>query len=555
MLQSDDTPGSRSREPWGTFSCDRTVLVVARTLTSAYRLLEAWALFRDDFRVRLLFTVNDTSAFSDGVEDVLRRAGARLVPWEAVREKEVTYDLVLSASENIDFHDVSKHTVVLPHGLGFNKFVPDSNGDGMRLAGLPPESVLQAGDATVVLSHPEQRHQLKAVSPASEHHTEVVGDPTLARLLSSRGLRDRYREAFGATGRTLVVLASTWRPDSLLGRWHALPSQLLAELPVDRYQVCVVVHPNVWSFYGRAQIEWWFSSALEAGLVLLPPDSGWQAALVAADQVIIDHGSLGLFAAALDKPLLHAGASAEIVAGTPPDRLLRETVELDRNASLRDQLDRCRDAHRSGRFRSITDRVFAHTSEADTNLRNLIYRKLDLETPSDSLTAQRFPLPEPELRRITSYVVHTVPITNAELRLTRFPAAVLPECPGEETHVVADETERDLKILERAAVVFRDGPLSMPEARHWAASTLMAYPGARVAIAATENGGLAAVRGGGFVEAVMASGHQLSLAASAIYCCRLSGALDDRRILVRAGRVSARITLTVRNPEAGVADP
>ncbi|MFI7123144.1 hypothetical protein [Amycolatopsis sp. NPDC049868] len=487
---------------------------------------------------------------------MLRQAGVRLIPWQAVRANEIAYDLVLSASENIDFQDVSKHTVVLPHGLGFNKFVPDSNSGGTRLAGLPPEWVLEAGRATVVLSHQEQRQQLSSASPASEEHTEIVGDPTLARLLSSRDLRERYREAFKTEGRTLVMLASTWRPDSLLGRWQSLPSELLAQLPVDRYQVCVAVHPNVWSFYGRAQLLSWYSSALASGLVLLPPDSGWQAALVAADQVITDHGSLGLFAAALDKPILHAGASTEIVVGSPPDELLGATAKLDRNTSLEAQLERCRSTFRRGQFGHITSRVFAHTAEADINLRSLIYRRLELTPPSNTSSPQRFPLPKPDLRPITSHVVDTVAIENNTLTLTRFPAAVLPKRTGRETHVVADETERDLKILERAAVIVRDGSLSPSEARRWVTATLAVYPGARVAVAATARGGLASVRGSGFVEIGMATGYRLlCLAGTAVFCCWLSNDLYDRQVLVHAGQVSTLITLSLQNLEAGEAAP
>ncbi|MFC3452653.1 hypothetical protein [Amycolatopsis speibonae] len=492
-----------------------------------------------------MFTVNDTSAFSGGVEDVLRQAGVRLVSWQDVQTNQVAYDLVLSASENIDFQDVTKHTVVLPHGLGFNKFVPDSNGGGTRLAGLPPEWVLRADKATVVLSHPEQRQQLSTACPASEGRTEIVGDPTLARLLASLGLRDRYREAFGTKGRTLVVLTSTWRRDSLLGKWQSLPSRLMAELPADLYQVCLAVHPNVWSFYGPAQILWWFSSALDAGLLLLPPDSGWQAALIAADQVITDHGSLGLFAAALDKPILHTGASAEIVVGTPPDELLSETSELDRNTPLREQLDHCRSVHRPGRFHHVTDRVFAHTSEADTNLRNLIYRRLSLTPPSDALSLHRFPLPEPDLRAVTSYVVDTVGVEDGALSLTRYPAAVRPDRNGRATHVVADETERDVKILERAAAIVRDRPLDVSEAHQWVTSALASHPGARVAITATARGGLAVVRGGVVVQIGMADSHRWVFgAASVVYCCWLSGDLRDRQVLVCVGSESTSVTLT-----------
>ena len=515
-------------------------------MTSAYRLLEASELFRDDFRVKFVFTVNDTSAFSSGVREVLRGAGVRLVSWRSVREKEISYDLALSASENIDFQHLTAHTVVLPHGLGFNKFVPDSNGTGVRLAGLPPDRVLRAGRATVVLSHPEQREQLLAASPVSSGRTEVVGDPTLDRLRASRSLRARYREALGAGDRTLVTLASTWRPDSLLGRWRTLPGQLLSELPSDLYQVSAALHPNIWAFYGKAQIALWLSSALEAGLVLLPPESGWQAALVAADQVITDHGSLGLFAAALEKPLLLTEPTTETVPGTPPDALARTAGILDPRARLRQQVDRVRLDHQAGQFDRITDRVFAHTGHATTNLRNLIYRKLDLAPRTEEPSLRRIPVPELRGSHVLSHLVHTVAVDGDSLHVTRFPAAV-GQGTDAETHLVVDETEPDLKIAERAAVVTRRLPLTEDAAESWARTTLATYPGARIAITATPEGCLAATRNGDLVRIGFAVPHAeyVSLAASAVYCCWLSRDLSDRTLTVSAGTTAVHLTFQI----------
>ena len=558
MLQSDE-PRAASREPraesvWGTFGCERTVLVVARTLTSTYRLLEALELFRDDFRIKFVFTVNDTSAFSHGVRNVLRQAGVRLVPWQSVSEGSVPYDLALSASENVDFEHLAAHTVVLPHGLGFNKFVPDSNGGGVRLAGLPPEWVLRDGKVTVVLSHPEQREQLETACPASTGRLEVVGDPTLDRLAASTPLRARYREALGTGERTLVTLASTWRPDSLLGRWRTLPARLLGELPSDLYQVCAALHPNIWAFYGESQISLWLSSALDAGLVLLPPEAAWQVGLIAADQVIADHGSLSLFAAALDRPLLLTGPTPETVPGTPPDALARAAAALEPHTPLRKQIDRVRSHHQPGQFDPITSRVFARTGDATTNLRNLIYRKLDLSPGAAAPSLRRIPVPGHRGRRVRSSVVQTVAADGESLNITRFPAAAWQNAYDVETHLVADETEPDLKIVERAAAITRDLPLDTATAEHWARSTLAAFPGARIAITPTSKGCLAAVRDRASVRITLRAEH-VQLAASAVYCCLLSGALHDRGLTVHAGATTLDLRLEIIQPGTSPAGP
>jgi hypothetical protein len=82
---------------------------------------------------------------------------------------------------------------------------------------------------------------------------------------------------------------------------------LLGALPSDEYRVALVLHPNVWSWYGEFQIEsLWLDRARDAGLLLLPPDNGWKAALISADLVIGDQGSVTLYAAALDKPVRYS---------------------------------------------------------------------------------------------------------------------------------------------------------------------------------------------------------------------------------------------------------
>ncbi|NNH76034.1 hypothetical protein HLB23_40365 [Nocardia uniformis] len=496
-----------------------------------------------------MFTVDETSVFSTGVKELLRAARVRLVEWEQVRERAFRYDLVLAASENIDFDAIDAHTVLLPHGLGFNKLLPNGVGPDLRVAGLPPQHALRAGKVTVTLSHPEQRDQLFAVSPAIAGRTETVGDPTFDRLRASRGLRARYREAFGTGDRTLVAIASTWGRQSVIGRWQTLPAQLLGVLETDLYQLVAVLHPNVWAYYGEFQIKLWLSSALDAGLILMPPDSGWHAALIAADQVITDHGSLGLFAAALDQPLLMTGRAAETVPGTPTDELARCVPTLHPGGELRSQLDAARRLHVAGRYTHITDRVFTHSGSAAHNVQALIYRELALSPLPDPSPLTRIPIPECHTRAVTSYVVHTTTVaTDASVTLVRFPAAVWRPADDvdDETHVVAEESEADLKIIERAAALTREIVLDTVPARQWACSALNDYPGARLAVAATTTGCLAVIRDGTVIRAVAepADPVHTQLIASAIYCCLIDRSLPDRPLTIRAGTTTIDVTFT-----------
>jgi len=543
--RSEDDPA------WLTFSdAEYIILAVARTLTSAYRLLEAVQWFRDDFRIRLVFTIDESSAFSTGVRDLLSESGVRLVEWSRIQEHAFKYHLALTASENIDFSAIDTHTILLPHGLGFNKLVPGAHGSPLRLAGLPPEPVIRAGRVTIALSHAEQRDQLHAVDPDAASRTEIVGDPTFDRLQASRGLRTRYREAWGTGDRTLIAVASTWGRQSVIGRWHALPAQLLAALETDSYQVAVIMHPNVWAYYGELQISLWLSAALDAGLVLVPPESGWHAALIAADQVITDHGSLGLFAAALDKPLLMTGHATETVADTPVDALARSVGLLRSGDDLRRQLDDVRTRHAGGEYDDITGRVFDRVGDATNNVRSLIYRRLGLPPPAHTPSVTRIPVPHCHFRPITSYTVGTAQIKHATLTLERVPAAVWhhrAEAAHHDTHVVACDTELDSKILERAAVVTNTRCLERAAARSWGHSTLTALPGARLAVTATPTGCLAVVRDGTVIVADTppADPARVQAIGSALYCWLIGPRVENERLTIHAGITTFTASFTV----------
>lgn len=166
------------------------------------------------------------------------------------------------------------------------------------------------------LSHEEQLERLRRSCPQALPLARVVGDPCFDRLQASLTERDRYRRLLGATGgRRLVVVSSTWSEHSLLGRCPDLPLRLVRELPVDEYAVAVVLHPNIWSRHNPQDL---LREAVAAGLLVVPPQNGWQAALVAADWVVGDHGSVSLYGAALDRvTLLAATGEAELAPDSP----------------------------------------------------------------------------------------------------------------------------------------------------------------------------------------------------------------------------------------------
>lgn len=501
----------RDEQVHGTFGCERTVLVIARTITSTTRLLEALRFFRDDFRVDLVHTINDTSPHSRGVRELLDRAEVeRIVPWH--RASEVPYALALSASENVDFAAFTGRTVVLPHGIGFNKFVPDPSTGGTRLAGLPRAEALRSGRVLLTLANESQRAQLEELHPGVGAHTRVVGDPTYDQLRASLPLREHYRRELGTGGRRLVLLSSTWRPQSLAGTSPELARRLVAALPADSYQVAMCVHPNVWSHYGRDRVRSWHASAIEGGLVLLPPERGWQAALVAASLVLGDHGSIPLLAAGIGTPLLLAAFGDEHVPGTPVARLGCAAGHLDPRGDLRGQVDRAIAEHDPGRCADTG--LFAHAGDSTRLLRELLYRELGLDVPDTEPPLLRPPEPRPQLPEVTSFEVFAE-LGSSGVRMVRYPAAARPAGAGGEhprpdsprtaRHLAVREDEPHLIRVQSATVLVRGAVTDEAGALSWAGRMLREFPGVRLAAAATSTGCAAAFRSGRKVRAASAA--------------------------------------------------
>jgi hypothetical protein len=169
-------PGAGSREPgavrvpvgaeagrWATVAAERTLLAVARTVTSTGRVLDAVQLLRDDPRVQVVFTFNDSSPFNDGVLPLLQRAGARVVPWGQLAD--LRFDAAVTSSENTEFQAIDAPVLVLQHGVGFHKSLPNSRGEGQRLAGTVRAADLRGRRVSIAVTHTQQTSQLASVEP------------------------------------------------------------------------------------------------------------------------------------------------------------------------------------------------------------------------------------------------------------------------------------------------------------------------------------------------------------------------------------------------------
>lgn len=535
---------------WATFRADRTLVVAARTVTSTVRVLECLpTLVRDDGRISVVFAHDPTSAFGEGVLDLLHDAGCRVIPWDRIPE--AAPDLILSASENIDVPAGDCPVLVLPHGVGFQKLVPDSRAARVRLSGLVPDPLLEAGRAWLAVSHPGQEEQLLAAHPKTAGHTLLVGDPCYDELLAGLPHRSAHRRALGVPDdRRLVVVSSTWAGSSLIGQDPKLPARLLAALPYDEYRVALVLHPNVWSWHGAWQLRTsQLASALAAGLILVPPVHDWRSALVAADLVIGDHGSVTLYGAALGAPVLLGAFGEESVPDTAAASLASLAPRLEpgaRGTELAARVVDAIDGYEPGRYAPVARQAFAEPGRAHARLRGALYRLLRLAEPDSAPPyAPALALPDPpRATPCTAWWVTTEAAAEAgaeaagPIAVRRFPAAAGEPAPQDGsgtavTHLACEDTEPDRRLAESASVVL--GRSAAGDPARWIADALERHPGAVLAAVATDAGTTLAGSKDGRALSVTGTGDP-GLAAAAVYACLRSGRPPaDAEVTLRLG--------------------
>jgi len=386
----------------------------------------------------------------------------------------------------------------------------------------------------LALSNEEQLRHLR-VDPAVVGAT-VVGDPCIDRLRASLALRDRYRQELGVSpDRRLVVTSSTWGPRSSLALHPELPARLLAELPADEYAVATILHPNIWVGHGPWQVRLWMRRALEAGLRLMPAMAGWQAALVAGDLLIGDHGSVGLYAIGLGLPLLLSTfAGEEMVGDGPFAALATRAPHIEHRGGLLEQVRGNDGARDPDRYADISAQVFAEPGGALENLRSLIYEAIALAPPPEPPRLLPVPPPGIELRLVSAFEVWggvDELASGPRIALERSPAGLGVDLG--ERHLSVEVGETDRRLHDSASVVFRRRCESSPRRERrsrglaWLSAALDAHPGARVVACAVDRVlCLAQIRGGPPLEARMSDPADPGLLASALYLGWAEGPLE-----------------------------
>ncbi|MFG2500700.1 translation initiation factor 2 [Streptomyces sp. NPDC048441] len=475
----------------------RAVLFAARSAVALYRLLDVLPVFSGDARITRLFTLVPGSDFGADAFSAIDALGGRTVPWSEACGR--SYDLIVAASPKGDLRLLRGPQVLIPHGAGFNKSIRDE-GSADSASGLDPEYLRRTHDhapaALHALAHPDQVARLAAMDPQAARRAKVIGDLTLERVLASACLRDRYRAALGTGARKLLVLASTWGPESLVRRHPGLPAALATRLPYDEYQLALVIHPNERSLLGTYELNERLAPALDAGLILPDPHEEWASALIAADTLVTDHGSAALYyCAAQDRPVVsvHPGGG-ELIPGSPMAVLLDRVPQLGQAEDITDALR----AYRQGPGRAAAQAAFASAGGAVDRLRTEVYALLGLAPPTHGATPPLLPSPAPATRVPAAFDVH-VATSTAGVRITRHPAGI--GLPGHHLAVehgaTGEQLARSAGLLYRRPLPASAAPVDQAwTADGWTRHTLSAYPGCRSAAALLPSGGvLLRVRG------------------------------------------------------------
>ncbi len=129
--------GAKAAE-WNTFRThsDSSVLLVVHNVTAATRLLDLVPAFAGDSRLGLAFTCPGSSPFRNGISALFTSNGFVGLDWaDACR---LRFGLAISASHGGALWELNAPIVILPHGMGYNKYLESGSrepGAGSREPG------------------------------------------------------------------------------------------------------------------------------------------------------------------------------------------------------------------------------------------------------------------------------------------------------------------------------------------------------------------------------------------------------------------------------------
>lgn len=375
------------------------VLVTVPTVAAGTRLVELLALLEGDHRVQVLFTIPEAARSFPDATEFIRGLGGLTIPWGQALEHR--FDLVLAASHT-ELAAVRGQVLVVPHGassLMSRRFSRSGGPSARPHVGLARETLTHRGrliPSVIALTHDRELASLRRSCPEAVPRALVAGDICMDRLVASLPRRDDYRRSLGCgPDQRLVTVSSTWSTDSVFGQNPLLCRELMDSLPKSEFRVALVLHPSAWAVHGRWQIKNWLADCVRAGLVVIPPDQGWQAATIASDLVVGDHGSTTQYAAALGRPVILAAYPEHAVRrGSLAAAVAARAPKLDVQAPVRPQVERALGlkAFEDG---VVAELISSRLGASAKLLRQAMYGLLGLSEPPGQAAVPPAVLPHP----------------------------------------------------------------------------------------------------------------------------------------------------------------
>lgn len=366
----------------------RQVLIAVRNFTTFHRVLDLLrAGLLSGLSTHIQFVIDSGSRFASGLAAHIAKYGHSPLGWREAASRQ--FDLVLSAHASVRLAELSGPLLQLPHGVGHPRLVPHVTGDQYSPSGIARRQLVRNGvvvPTVIGVTHQDQLRRLAETCPEAASRAFVVGDVLMDQMSISRQRRNSYRQALGVrSNQILVVVSSTWGPYSTLARAPRLPFRIVSQPDAAKFVVASVNHWNDYLMRADKGQPLKQGVELDRRLIPIPPTSGWQAAILACDVVIGDHGSVSFYAAALGRPLiLSGGVSPETDRGSSSAKLQAAARRLDQRGDLVGQILRAIDDPKTTKKVSgIARRSFGVPGQALHTTRDIVCRLMRLPTPTE----------------------------------------------------------------------------------------------------------------------------------------------------------------------------
>lgn len=473
-----------------TLRIDRYLLVVVRTHTSLDRVLELLRVVGQGVHLAIKFTIEYGSKFARDLADKLRALGAEEIPWEVARS--LYWDAIFAAHVDNQLAELQEtfdsKIFVVAHGAGYNRARLASTGGRPGAAGLSTHELTRDGQLIVSLVGLSDFEQSERLCEEARGCEIVIGDLVMDKLINYRQQqRRRFRRELGVGRRKLILISSTWGPWSTYAKAEWAIRRLVADLPSNEYAVALVLHNNIWYGHSKFEICLHLRDEIAAGLLIIDPTT-WQSALVAADLVVGDHGSVTTgYAVGMKLPvLIAADGTPELDPASPYTALHAALPRLCDAKPLREQVDRAIAEHAPDQWKQHSDRLFALPGEGLKAAANALRRLLDL--PPFTENPRIGPMEPPMIVDPQPVTAHRAVVTSnpdSTARIERYPAVLNDAKKFYDSVLAITDRENDPTLRSNAEVLVHVEQLPDDEAEEWIDEQL---PTIGLVAAATESG-------------------------------------------------------------------